>query len=642
MLVSATGLGVSFGPDDIFSNLSFNINRGDRTALVGVNGAGKTTLLRVISGELEPSGGSVHIGGNSRIAYLPQQMNVFLEGPLLQAVCGGAGDASEALSKLDYLHEKMQKSDEGEIEKIFSELETTHNVIASRDAFNIQTKAEIILTGLGFVKAEFTKPLEEFSGGWRMRAQLASLLLADPDLLLMDEPTNHLDLEARIWLEEYLGKFKGAVWIISHDPGFLDRIVTEVREIEFGEMLTWSGNFSFYEKKKSEDIHLREKQAKHQARQIEKMRKFIKRFKATESKRFQVRSREKMLEKIEVVQTHRNPAHIKLRFPTPARSGKIVAVLEDVSKKYEKKVFANVNMTICKGERIGIVGKNGEGKSTLSRILAEAEEPSSGTMRIGTGVVTGFYSQDSGNRNREDVSVLEYLSLSVPAKSEKELRNVLGRFLFTGDDVFKKVGVLSGGERSRLELALLLLTPINFLILDEPTNHLDMISRQVLIEALEEYTGTLVIVSHDEQLLTALVEKVIEVSSGMARPFPGGFTGYLSRKQEEIRQRFNKENESSSRMSAKDKKREQKRREAAIRKKEYAKKAELNKRLQRIEKKLTPLEIRKDELEELLSTPSVLEDGKKVMILQQEHSYISRRIHEYQTLWEEIVEETEI
>ena len=642
MIVSATGLGVSFGGDDIFSGLNFNINRGDRTALVGVNGAGKTTLLRVLAGELEPSHGSVHFGGNARIAYLPQQMNSFLEGPLLQAVCAGAGDASEALRRMDYLHGKMETSDTQEIKEIFSELEKTHDIIDSSDAFNIKTKAEIILTGLGFTVAEFTKPLEEFSGGWRMRAQLASLLVADPELLLMDEPTNHLDLEARIWLEEYLRKFNGAVWIISHDPGFLDRIVTVVREIEFGEMLTWSGNFTFYEKKKSEDIHLRDKQAKHQAQQIEKTKRFIKRFKATESKRFQVRSREKMLEKMEIVKTHRNPAHIKLRFPEPPRSGEIVAVLENVSKEYDKVIFSAVNMTICKGERLGIVGKNGEGKSTLSKILAEAESPTSGTLKIGSGVVNGFYSQDSDRQIKEGMNILEYLSATAASKSEKELRNVLGRFLFTGDDVFKKVSVLSGGERSRLEMAALLLQPINFLILDEPTNHLDIISRRVLIEALEEYTGTLVVVSHDEQLLSALAEKVIEVSSGTVRPFLGGFSSYLEKKQEEVRRRLNQGKVSVSKISRKEMNKAKKHREAAIRKKEYARKTKLNKRLRRIEEKLTPLENRKDELERLLSTPSILEDGQKVMVLQQEHSYTSQKIKEYQNLWEKIVEDAEV
>jgi len=642
VIVSATGLGVSFGADDIFSGLNFSINRGDRTALVGVNGAGKTTLLRVLAGELEPSQGAVHFSGNARIAYLPQQMNTFLEGPLLKAVCAGAGDASDALARMDQLHRKMATSDKHETEKLFSELEKTHDVIDSSDAFNIQTRAEKILGGLGFRETELEKPLEEFSGGWRMRAQLASLLLADPELLLMDEPTNHLDLEARIWLEEYLQKFNGGVWIISHDPGFLDRIVTEIREIEFGEMLTWSGNFTFYEKKKSEGIHLRDKQAKHQAQQIDRMKRFIKRFKATESKRFQVRSREKMLEKMELVQTHRNPAHIRLRFPTPPRSGEIVAVLEDISKEYDKLIFSDVDLTVSKGERLGIVGRNGEGKSTLSRILAEAEEPSGGSLKIGSGVVTGFYSQDSDREVRDSVSVLEYLSSTAPAKSEKDLRNVLGRFLFTGDDAFKKVSVLSGGERSRLELAVLLLQPINFLILDEPTNHLDIISRRVLIEALEEYTGTLVIVSHDEQLLSALADKVIEVSSGSVRPFLGGFNNYLEKKQEEIRQRLNQGKTSPSKVSAKEKKREKKRKEAALRKKEYAKRSELYTRLHRIEEKLAPLEKRKAELEKLLSTPSVLEDGQKVMSLQQEHSYISQQIEEYQTLWEKTVEESEI
>ncbi|RKZ04846.1 ABC transporter ATP-binding protein, partial [Candidatus Fermentibacteria bacterium] len=503
MIVNASALGMRFGAEEIFENVSFTINRGDRTALVGVNGAGKTTLLKILTGELEPVSGDFHVSGGVRVAHLPQQMSRFPDGPLRDTVCREAGEAARALEQMRTIHADLEKTDDsGRQKQLLDKLADAHDVADSTDAFNIGSRAEKVLSGLGFTVADFDKPMEEFSGGWRMRGQLASLLLSDPDLLLLDEPTNHLDLEARIWLEEYLSKFKGAVWVISHDPGFLDRVVSRVFELEFGELSSYTGNYSFYELKKREDISRREKQAKHQAEQIEKITRFIKRFKATESKRFQVRSREKMLEKMEVIQTHRNPGHMRLRFPDPPRSGKIVARLEDVSKQYDRSVFSGVNLEVVRGERIGIVGKNGEGKSTLSRILAGVESPTEGSLEMGSGVETGFYTQEVDQNLDPGLSLLEQLAAISPSSSDRELRSILGGFLFTGDDVFKKTGVLSGGEKSRLALARILLSPVNFLILDEPTNHLDIFSRNVLCEALEKYPGTLILISHDEQLLS--------------------------------------------------------------------------------------------------------------------------------------------
>ncbi|MCD4702318.1 MAG: ABC-F family ATP-binding cassette domain-containing protein [Candidatus Aegiribacteria sp.] len=641
MIVNASALGMRFGVEDIFENASFTINRGDRAALVGVNGAGKTTLIKILTGELEPALGNFHISGGVRIAHLPQQMSRFPDGPLLDTVCMEAGEAARALEQMRTIHTCLENTDDrGEQKQLLDKLADAHDIADSTDAFNIRNRAEKVLSGLGFSISDFDKPLDQFSGGWRMRGQLASLLLSDPDLLLLDEPTNHLDLEARIWLEEYLRKFRGAVWVISHDPGFLDRVVSRVYELEFGELSSYTGNYSFYERKKSEDISRREKQAKHQAEQIEKITRFIKRFKATESKRFQVRSREKMLEKMEVIQTHRDPGHMRLRFPDPPRSGKIVARLEDVSKRYDRAVFNNVNLEILRGERIGIVGKNGEGKSTLSRILAGDEDPTGGNLKMGSGVETGFYTQEVDQDLDPGLSLLGQLAAVSPSSSEKELRSILGGFLFTGDDVFKNTAVLSGGEKSRLALARILLSPVNLLILDEPTNHLDIFSRNVLCEALDKYPGTLVLISHDEQLLSALVEKVFEVQNGRVDLFDGSFDYYLRKKQERIRRSFESgKSDSASGKSPREAEKERKRREAEYRKALYASQKKIRTRISRIERKLLPLEEKREGLEALLQDPEIISDSARLVDLQKEHAYVCQEILDYEKEWDELAGE---
>jgi len=641
MIVSASSLGIRFGAEEIFDSVSFTINRGDRAALVGVNGAGKTSLLQIITGELEPTAGELHIASGVRLAHLPQQMRRFPEGPLLDTVCSQAGEAAKALERMSRIHADLENADDNAEQKnLLDKLAQAHDLADATDAFSISNRAEKVLSGLGFTEDDLDKPLEEFSGGWRMRGQLASLLLSDPDLLLLDEPTNHLDLEARIWLEEYLKKFRGAVWIISHDPGFLDRVVSQVHELEFGEISSYTGNYSFYERKKREDISRREKQAKHQAEKIEKIRRFIKRFKATESKRFQVRSREKMLEKMDVIQTHRDPSHMRLRFPDPPGSGKIVARLEDVSRKYDRTVFDNVNLEIQRGDRIGIVGKNGEGKSTLSRILAGVENPTCGSFQFGSRVEAGFYTQEVDQNLDPAFNLLDQLRSVSPSSSDGELRSILGGFLFTGDDVFKKTGVLSGGEKSRLALARILLSPVNFLILDEPTNHLDIFSRSVLCEALQKYTGTLVLISHDEQLLAALVEKVYEVRKGQVNLFGGSFEYYLRKKQESIRKTFESAKVTSgSALSPREIDKERKRREAEQRKILHAGRKKIRNRINRIERKLLPLEEKREELESLLQDPDIISDIPRLIELQKEHAYVCQQIQEFQQIWDELATE---
>ncbi len=638
MLLTASALGLEFGSDEIFSNLTFTINQGDRIALVGVNGAGKTSLIRMLSDDLEPTSGKLIKSKNLRVGYLPQQISSFPKGSLLEAVCAGSGDAALALQREDELHTILEQK-ENVTKAVLKELTRVQDKIHATGAYNLNTKAQSVLAGLGFTKEEFEKDLDSFSGGWKMRAMLAAILLNNPDLILLDEPTNHLDLDARLWLEEFLKRFKGAVWIISHDPTFLDRVVNKVVEIEFGQMKFWSGNYTFFVKEKLVQAVLLEKQAKKIEEEREKLERFVRKFRATESKRFQVRSREKMLEKLDVVATYRSPKRMNIQPPEVPRSGTKVIELLNVSKEYDKPIFENVSFEIQRGDRIGIVGKNGEGKSTLSRLFADIEEPSSGKVVIGTNVLTGYYSQEVDLQLNPEHTVLQHIHAISPSRSEREVRNYLGRYLFTGDDVMKPVSVLSGGEISRLALAGILIKPTNLLILDEPTNHLDIFSRDVLQEALKAYRGTLILISHDEELLTTLAEKLLVVKKQQIKVFAGNFAEYVEKLRSLAGQQFKQIDLKTTNESSKEVEKERKRAEAQSRNEAYKERRKIEKRIERIEKQIKPFEQKIEEIEKQFSLPEVLNNSAKLVELQKEHARISDKISTLEEEWMEIAEE---
>ena len=638
MMLSASDLGLEFGSDEIFANLNFNINQGDRIALVGVNGAGKTSLIRIISGGLEPTSGKIRKAGNLRIGYLPQQISEFPGGTLLKAVCDGSGDGATALSREEELHSILEREGTGSA-SVLAELARVQDQIHSTEAYNLESRAEAVLSGLGFSKQDFTKELEAFSGGWKMRAMLGAILLNNPDLILLDEPTNHLDLDARLWLEAFLKRFKGAAWIISHDPTFLDKVANKVVELEFGSMRVWGGNYTFYVKEKLVQAALLQKQARKVDDEREKLERFVRKFKATESKRFQVRSREKMLEKLDAVATYKSPKRMVIVPPDVPRSGTKVLQLTDVTKAYDNTVFAGVNLEILRGDRIGIVGRNGGGKSTLSRLFAGIEEPTSGKVTGGTGVEIGYYSQEVNLQLNKKHTVLQHVHSISPARSEKEIRSYLGRYLFTGDDVMKPVSVLSGGEISRLALAGILIKPTNFLILDEPTNHLDIFSRDVLQEALKNYRGTLVLISHDEKLLSALSEKLFVVSGHKVKAFAGNFTEYVEKLRTLADQQFTKPDTKTASEFHREAEKERKRKEAAERNLAYKERRKKEKRIERIEKLMEPHEVRRREIEELFSQPEIINNSHLLVELQKEHAYLTDELSALEEQWMEIAGE---
>jgi ATP-binding cassette subfamily F protein 3 len=580
-------------------------------------------------------------------------MSMFPEGELLRRVVLHSAYVSNALDRMRALEDDLARSTpddgEGSTEGLLKELGKVQDDLESAEFYSLRHRAEKILMGLGFSSSDFRKQLSTFSGGWRMRAELAALLVADPDLLLLDEPTNHLDLDARIWLEEYLSSVDAAVWVISHDPAFLDRVVRHVCELEFGEFREYSGNYTWFQKNKIREIRDREKKAALQAERKEKLERFINRFRANPKKRFLVRSRIKMLERMEVIETHSGARKMQVRFPDSPRSSLKVVELCGAGKSYDTVVFEDVNLVVEREDRIGVVGRNGEGKSTLARILAGIEQPTTGEARMGSNVSLGFYSQEVDMDLDPSLDLLEQLRQISPNSTEGEIRNWLGMFLFTGDDVFKKTGVLSGGEKSRLALARILFTPLNLLILDEPTNHLDIFSRQVLKEGLQGYAGTLVLISHDEDLLSSSTGKIFEVASGSVREFRGSFDYYLEKRRQAARALVQERAEATpqpdpARIAAgggatRAEKKARKRREARERNRLRKERAALEASMRRLERKLLPLEEKLKELEGRLSDPETLARGELVTDLQKEHAYVSRQVQRLRADWDELADQ---
>jgi ATP-binding cassette subfamily F protein 3 len=533
-MIQLTAAGKRFGPKILFQELDWLITPHDRVGLVGANGTGKTTLLRVLAGTESLDYGTITQQRGIQSGYLPQD-GLSLSGRTVFAEC---------LSVFEHVHQMQREQEElarrmAEVDHASAEYqqiaERFHRIQAemqARDGYTIETEVGTVLNGLGFKKEDWQRRTEEFSGGWQMRIALAKLLLQKPNLLLLDEPTNHLDLETRNWLEQYLVNYPHAYVLISHDRYFLDVTVKKTAEIWNKQVFFYSGNYEKYLAQKAERRAQLEAAYSNQKEKIDQLEAFINRFRYQATKAKQVQSRIKELERMEKIEVPPEEKAIHFSFPQPRPSGRMVAEAKDLAKSYgPKDVFSGVNFVIERGDRIALVGVNGAGKSTLIKLLAGSEQATSGELRLGHNADVDYFAQDQYKALDPNARMLDDLFEAAPRSTQTELRSLLGCFLFSEDDVFKTIGVLSGGERNRYALARMLLHPSNFLLLDEPTNHLDLRAKDVLLDSLRKFTGTVVFVSHDRYFIDKLATRVFEIGEGRVEVFPGNYEDYLWRKE---------------------------------------------------------------------------------------------------------------
>ena len=541
-MVSIDNVTVSFGGWDLFKEISLLINPRDRIGLVGKNGAGKTTLLKVIMGQQPPTSGVITMSGDTTLGYLPQQMKVHDTTTLVEETAKAFEEVLHLEREMERLTQEIAQREDyeseeyGELVHRLSEATERHNLLGgeSRDA-----QIERTLLGLGFKREDLNKPTSTFSGGWRMRIELAKLLLRRPSVFLLDEPTNHLDIESIQWLEGYLKEYPGAVLLISHDRDFLDNVTNRTVELLLGKVYDYKVPYSQYVELRRERREAQIAAYNNQQRLIEKTEEFIEKFRYKPTKSNQVQSRVKQLERLDRIEIDEEDlSALNLKFPPAPRSGQIVAEIKEVGKAFgEKRVFSGANFTIEKGDKIALVGRNGEGKTTLARILIGEAEPSEGSVKLGANVSIGYYAQNQDDLMDGDFTVYDTLDKVAVGDIRTKLRDILGAFLFRGEDVDKKVRVLSGGERSRLAMARMMLSPHNLLVLDEPTNHMDMRSKDILKEAIKKYDGTLVVVSHDREFLDGLVDKIYEFRDGKVKEYLGGIRYFLEKRRlEDMRQ----------------------------------------------------------------------------------------------------------
>ena len=534
-MISLDNLTISYGGWTLFDGVSFLINPKDRIGLVGKNGAGKTTLLRVITGEQQPTEGSVTINGECTIGYLPQQMRVADTTTLVAETAKAFDEVLRIEADIERLTTEIASRTDYE-SKEYEEL--IHRLNVANDRYHIlggdtrEADIERTLLGLGFKRSDFERPTREFSGGWRMRIELAKLLLRRPSIFLLDEPTNHLDIESIQWLEEYLKNYNGAVLLISHDRAFLDNVTTRTVELSLGKIYDYKVPYSKFVELRAERRAQQMAAYQNQQRLIEKTEEFIEKFRYKPTKSNQVQSRVKQLERLERIEVDEEDlSRLNIKFPPAPRSGQIVADIKGVGKAFgQKRIFADAEFTIERGQKIALVGRNGEGKTTFARMLIGELEPSEGEIKIGANVNIGYYAQNQDDLMDGEFTVFDTLDRVAVGDIRTRLRDILGAFLFRGEDIDKKVKVLSGGERSRLAMARLMLEPYNLLVLDEPTNHMDMRSKDILKSALQKYDGTVVVVSHDREFLDGLVDRIYEFRDGGVREYLGGIYYFLEKR----------------------------------------------------------------------------------------------------------------
>lgn len=640
--VQFSQVSLAFGDRDILKNVSVNLMTGTKAALTGANGAGKSTLIKVMAGLVQPDSGTRVAQKDSRIAYLPQSGLTHHGCSLREEADRAFAFGYEIQSQIDALGTQLEKG-EGNTEQLLVRQAELIAKLEESGWHRREATAESVLLGLGFSHEDLSRQTEEFSGGWQMRIALAKALMQNPDILLLDEPTNYLDIEARTWLESFLQNYKGAFLLVSHDRYFLDVTVNEVYELFGGDLKRYKGNFSHYEQIREVELKTLIAEYEKQQDEIEKLQDFIRRFGVQATKAAQAQERQKQLDKIlaKKIEIPESLKKIHFKFPPAPHAGNLVLRTKALSKSYDGKrnIIENLDLTVENGELLVVAGRNGAGKSTLLRMLAGVDSVSSGEIIPGSGVKIGYFSQDNAETIKGSESILDYVESNAPTELIPKIRDMLGSFLFRGDDVFKPLNVLSGGEKSRIALLKLLLSPNNLLILDEPTNHLDMHSKDVLMNALKDFGGTVIFVSHDRGFIEGLATKVLELKNGFHREFPGDYKYYMERIAAEEAGLVSSpvENKAAAVQAVEPEKsagkiswEEQKKLEAEKRKAE--------KEVSRIEEEISKAEEEKSALEAKMALPEVYSNGAKAKEVQQKIDAIASRLEELNQAWETAME----
>ena len=646
--VQFSQVSLAFGDRDILKNVSVNLQAGSKVALTGANGSGKSTLIKVMAGLVQPDGGQRVAQKDARIAYLPQSGLTHHGCSLREEADKAFGFGYELQAEMEKIGDKL-KNGEGN-EKLLLERHDAILTELEESGWNRrQVMAEQVLAGLGFSREDLDKNCEEFSGGWQMRIALGKALMVNPDILLLDEPTNYLDIEARGWLEKFLDNYKGGFLLVSHDRYFLDHTVNEVYELFNGELKRYPGNYTHYEKVREIELETLIREYEKQQAEIAHLQEFINRFGVQATKAAQAQERQKMLDKIleKQIVIPESLKKIHFKFPPAPHSGRLVATLSKITKSYdgEHNVLQNLDLVLENGERLVVAGHNGAGKSTLLRIIAGADSDFSGEVKLGSGVKIGYFSQDNAETLKGSASVLETVESEAPLELIPKIRDMLGAFLFRGDDVHKSLDVLSGGEKARVALLKLLLCPVNFLILDEPTNHLDMHSKDVLLDALKDFGGTVIFVSHDRGFIENLSTRVLELKPGQFRLFPGDYKYYMERLEREASGEFSQNDELKSaaqpeKNSQKEEKTETKR-SWEEQKKLESEKRRAEKNVKNLEEQILKLEEEKSSQEAQMAKPEVYSNGEKAKAVQKKIDELAEKLEELNLQWMEAAEALE-
>ena len=639
-MISIQNLSVEFNSTALFSGVNFVINKRDKIALVGKNGAGKSTMLKIIAGLQEPTGGVVAAQKDITIGYLPQQMILTDERSVVEEVRTVFGKLDEMKASLARMNTELAERTDYESEsyaELIDRISNLSDLVQMEESENGEAELEKTLLGLGFVRSDFDRNTSEFSGGWRMRIELAKLLLMRPDVLLLDEPTNHLDIESIQWLETFLKQKANVVVLVSHDRAFIDNVTNRTLEISCGKVYDYQVNYSKYVVLHQERIEQQMRAYENQQKQIQQTERFIERFRYKATKSVQVQSRIKQLEKIEEIEVDEvDNSRLNLKFPPAPRSGDYPVICEGVAKKYgDHTVFSNVDLTIKRGEKVAFVGKNGEGKSTLVKCIMN-EIPYDGNLKIGHNVKIGYFAQNQASLLDGEITVFDTIDQVAVGDIRTKIRDILGAFMFGGEASDKKVKVLSGGEKTRLAMIRLLLEPVNLLILDEPTNHLDMKTKDVLKQAIADFDGTVIVVSHDRAFLDGLVEKVYEFGGGKVREHLGGIYDFLQHKQMESLRELEK--------SVPSKTDNDQIQEPAVSsgKQSYAEKKEFEKQIRKAERLVKDAEAKVSQLEaELKVVEDKLAAGATDNDLFERHGEVSKSLDAAMSEWEDATMELE-